>query len=411
MPNPVTYPGARTFCAVGVEATQGTPVSPAFTMPLESFLAQDVPVWVDDKSLYGDMAGLHGVQQGGLHGEFTFNGPYFGDYSPAFFHNLLGDLSEDGTYTGSNTTTLSATAPPGQTFVSTVATIPNSTVIAIGSTTSHSEIRTITSVSGAGPFTLNFATPLAYNHPSAEVVRPVQAPFSHVESLLNTAQAQPSTLTLVDWVGLTPTTQARAYPGACLSELTLKGMAESQFVTLSGKGSSWPSAAAAVLPVAAATTAQPMAAWRSLIGFAGPASGGTLVKTLSEFTLTLTRQLKPEFTLQASQNPFTIQRGNFLVTGSFVIPVPSDETFLNYMLNNTQPQFQLVVGNAQAGANLLSLQVDLQNAAFKTAPVQKAEAVGYNVTFEVPASVTNAGVSGGRSPLKITTQNAINQSY
>jgi hypothetical protein len=407
MPNPVTYPGARTFLSVGVEAIQGAAVAPTFTFPMESFLPQDLPTWIDDISLYGDMAALHGTQQGGVHTEFSLSGPWFGDYSPAFAHNILGDLSEDGVYSGAGTTTLTAQANPGATTISVAASLTSGAVVAIGFGTPVCEVRTLTST-GTTP---TFVVPLLYTHPNASGVRPTVAPWSHVESLLNTAVAQPGSLTFIDWQGLTPTTQARGYAGACLSELKLKGVAESEFISMTAKGLGWPSAAAATLPVAAASTAQPLSSWRTLVGFAGPASGGTQSKQVSEFELTLTRQLKAEFTMQGSQNPFLIQRGNLGAAGTLTIPVPADETHLNYMLQNTQPALQFVVSNGLAGALLLSLQIDIAQGAYKTAPIQKAEAMGYQITFDMPANTTNAGASGGRSPIKITTQNAVHEAY
>lgn len=407
MPNPVTYPGARTFTNVGVEAQQGTAATTFVTLPLESFTPQDVPTWIDDKSMYGDMAGVHGTQQGGVHTDYSFAGPYFGDYGPMLLHNILGDLSEDGTYTGSNTTTLSSQANPGAVSITVGLSLTSGMIVAIGAGTAHSEVRTLTST-GTSP---TFTVPLLYTHPAAEIVRPTQAPWSHAESLLNTAQAQPGSLTFVDWQGLTATTQARQYTGCCLSELVIKGAAESEFLMMSGKGLGWPSAPAAALPSANASSVQPIAFWRALVGFAGPASGGTQDKKVSDITLTIARQLKVITTAQGSQSPYFIQRGNLLVTGSITVPVPADETYLNYMLQNTQPSLQVVLSNGLAGANLASLQIDLQQGAYKTAAIQKAEAMAYNLTFEVPASVTNAGATGGRSPVKITTQNNVHEAY
>lgn len=407
MPNPVTYPGQRSFLSAGVETLQGTPVPPTATLPVVSFLPVDNPNWIEDLALYGDMAALHGLQQAGLVTGWDLNSYYFGDYSPMFLHNILGDLYDDGTYTGSGTTTLSSQANPGATTITVALSLTSGQVVAIGAGTTHAEIRTLTST-GTSP---TFAVPLLYTHSAAEVVRPTQAPWTHVESLLNTAQAQPGSLTLIDWQGLTPTTQARAYAGSAFSDLTIKGIAESEFITVQGRGIGYPSAAAAALPVAGATAAVPISAWRALVGFAGPASGGTQVKTVSEFDLTITRQLKPYFTMQGSQSPYWIQRGNVRVTGRILIPVPADETFFNYMINNTQPQVQLVISNGQAGANLLSLQVDLLKAGIKGAKIQKNEAIGYEITFEAIANTTNAGNSGGRSPVLFTTSNAVHEAY
>lgn len=408
MTTPITYPGAKTFANVGVETVQGTAAaSTAVTMPLDSFDAQDTPATIDDVSMTGDMAELTGMQLGGIHSEFTGSGPYLGDYTPLLLHNILGDLSEDGVYTGAGTTVLSAQANPGATSITVGTSLTSGMVVAIGATTSHAEIRTLTST-GVSP---TFLTPLAYAHPSTEIVRPVAAPFTHAESLLNSGTAQSQSLTLVDWLGLTPTVQARAYTGCCLSELTLKGSAESEFIQVGFKGIGWKSAPAAAVPVAAVTAATPLASWRSLWGIGGPASAGTLVKNVASWEITITRKVKAFFTGQNSQNPYIIQRGGLRVTGKLEIPVPSDETHLGYLLNNTQPSLQWVVSNGLAGANLLSLQVDIAKAAYTSTKANKAEAVGYSVAFQSVKSATLAGASGGTSPIKVTTQNAVSQAY
>lgn len=407
MPNPTTYPGAKTFLSAGLEVVQGTPVAPTFTMPIEAFDPEDKPNFIDDMSLYGDMSAVHGTQPGGIHTEWSFSGPYFGDGSPLLIQNLLGDLSEDGIYSGSGTTTLSSQANAGVTTITVGSSLTSGQVVAIGAGTTTCEIRTLTSTST----TPTFAKPLVYTHAAAQVVRPTVAPWTQAHAVNNAGTAQPGSLTLVDWQGLTATTFARAYAGCACSEITLKLNAESEFLVMSGKGMGWPSAAAAVAPVSAPTTATPLASWRALVGLAGPASGGTQVKTVQTLELAMTRQVKPEFTLQGSQSPFFIQRGNVRVSGKMFIPVPADETHLNYMLQNTQPQLQMVISNGLAGAALLSVQIDLQKAAYKTAKVRKAEAIGYDVTFDGIANATNAGGTGAQSPVKITTSNNVHEIY
>lgn len=419
MPNPTVWPGAKSFLSLGVEAVQGTPVTPTWTYPVEAFEPEDKPVYIDDTSQYGDMAKLHGSAQGPIHSEWTLKGPYFGDGAGFLLHNVLGDLVEDGVYTGAGTTTLSSGASAGATTISTVASIAATTVIAIdaGSTT-LAEVRTVSSVSGAGPYTVTLNRALSFAHSSAVTVRPITTPYTHLHSLLNTGTGQPGSvaglggsLTLVDWQGLTATTLARAYTGCCASELMLKGNPESEFVSMEAKGLGWLSAAAGALPVAAPTTAQPMAAWRVRLGLAGPATGGTLVKTIGDWELTFKRQLKALFTSQNSQNPFLIQRGEVEVSGKVTVLTPADETHLTYMLANTQPQLQLIVDNGGAGAALLNLQVDVQKAAYKTVKIKKSEAIGQDVTFDAIATSTNAGQSAGTSPVKVTIQNAVNQLY
>ncbi len=69
-------------------------------------------------------------------------------------------------------TTLSATASPGATSISTAATALAGQLIRIShaSNADFHETRLVTSVSGAGPYTVNFADPLVYAHASGQQV-------------------------------------------------------------------------------------------------------------------------------------------------------------------------------------------------------------------------------------------------
>ena len=233
------------------------------------------------------------------------------------------------------------------------------------------------------------------------------APFTHAFSLLNSGTGQPTSLTIVHQNLLTATTGQRYYPGACLSELILKGNADSEFVTVEAKGMSWPSAAVpttAVVPSFTAVT--PIPFWKFAVGLGGTTVGSPN-KKVREWSMTITRALRVENTAQNSQNPYIIQRGAVGMAGSITFTVPSDETELNYLLNNTQPQFQLL-GTQGAAAALTSLQIDHQLCAFDTEKLKlDEEAIGYDATYVAIANTTNAGASGGYSPGKITIQNAV----
>jgi len=234
------------------------------------------------------------------------------------------------------------------------------------------------------------------------------APFTHAISTLNSGTGQPGSLTLVDWQGMPATSSARQIPGACLSQLVLKGNAESSVIEFTATGIAWPSSDLGSAPTAAPTAIPGIAAWRTALGLAGPASGGTQVKTAREWTLTIDRKLRAEWTLQNAQTPFIVQRGAARAAGTLLVPVPADETILNYYLNNTQPQLQLLVSNGLGGASLASLQIDAQVAAFNSGEiVRNEEAAGYNMAYKCVSNSTNAGASGGLSPLKITLQNAV----
>jgi Phage tail tube protein len=233
------------------------------------------------------------------------------------------------------------------------------------------------------------------------------APFTHAFSLLNSGTGQPTSLTIVHQNLLAATTGQRYYPGCCLSELTLKGNADSEFVTVEAKGMSWPSSAVpttAVTPTFTAVT--PIPFWKFALGVGGTTVGAPN-KKMRDWSLTITRALRVENTAQNSQNPFIIQRGAVGMAGSLTFTVPSDETELTYLLANTQPQVQLL-GTQGASAALTSLQIDHLLTAWDTAKEKlDEEAIGFDVTYVAIANTTNAGASGGYSPGKITIQNAV----
>lgn len=235
------------------------------------------------------------------------------------------------------------------------------------------------------------------------------APFSHAISTLNSGSGQPGTLTITDWQGPPAANLARQYTGACLSELTIKGNAESELITFDAKGMGWKSNIAAAAPTSAPTTALPLASWRSLLGIGGPAAGGTLDSTIGAWEIKISRKLKAIFTGQNSQNPFIIQRGSLTATGKLEFAAVAAETnALLTLLNNTQPQFQWIIDNGLTLGAALGLTVDVQAAAFDTSKIERgAEAVGYSATFKALATTTNAGASGGYSPVKITLRNAL----
>jgi hypothetical protein len=401
--NPTTYASPRQFIGLAVETTQGTVVAPAATMPVNNFDPFDQPTWIDDMALRGSMTEPYNRVQGPIHTEFSFGGPAYFDTLGYLLSNMCGDLIYSGTYTGSGTTTLSATVVAGVTSITTAASISNGTLIQIDTGTS-SEVRLTTGVSGAGPYTLTFSGGLNVGHTSGVTVKPVTGPYTTIFSTLNSGAAQPSSMTITDWQGPTASTQARTYAGCCLSSLNIKGTPESSTLTYDASGMGWPSAAAGSAPTSAPSTVLPQAAWRAQIGVAGTVSGAPVL-TVNDYEISLTRALKLYNTAQNSQSPYFIERGRLTATGKLNF-VAANETALTYLISNTQPQFQLIVSNGLSSTSLLSLQVDVQTAAWTTSKISRANAaVEYGVEFAAIANTTNAGWSAGYSPLSMTLQN------
>lgn len=404
MANPTTYASARQYIGLAVETTQGTAVVPAVTMPVEKFDPADTWVWIDDTSLRGSVTEPYNRVQGPGHTEFDLSGPAYFDTIGYLLSNIFGDITYSGTYTGSGTTTLASGAAAGDPTISTTASISATTVIQID-TGVTSEVRTVASVSGAGPYTLTLNNAVSRAHSNGATVKPITTPYSQLYNLLNTGNAQPSSLTITDYQGPTATTGTRAYPGCCLSELSFKGTPDSSAITYEAKGLGWPSASAAAF-VSSPSSVKPQPAWETTVGLAGTVSGAP-IKTINDFGFSIKRDLKVYDTAQNLQVPYTIFRGKLTVSGSLNFVV-ADETPLTYLNSNTQPQLQLIISNGLSGANLLSMQVDMQFAAWTTSKISRGNAaVEYAVEFDAIANTTNVGFSGGFGPLSITMQDAV----
>lgn len=226
-------------------------------------------------------------------------------------------------------------------------------------------------------------------------------PFTHVMDLLNSGTGQPGTFTIFDWQG-TPTNQGRQYPGIVVTELTLKGNPESEFVTWSAKGIGWLSAITAAAPAAAASTDAPMAAWRANILFNDVAD-----KTFGEWSVTITRSAEAEHTSQNSQQPFLIFRGALGVAGTLRQIKPADESRYALFLANTQPELEINADNGGLTTAQRTITLHMQVIAFADGTELNRDevAIGYTMPFKAIANTTDAGASGGRSPIKVTVLN------
>ncbi|MHB9861979.1 phage tail tube protein [Streptomyces sp. YIM S03343] len=410
MPTPTTYAPAKQFVGIANEVSQGTPVAMTATVLVDEAKPKENPQFLDDKSWRGSMgtdsfAKIAGVKSA----EFELGGPAYGDGIGYFLRNILGDLAYTGTSTGTGATTLSATANPGTASITTAATIPAGTTVQIG-TGATAECFVTGTPTGAGPYSIPLTSPaggLVYQHTASQAVQPVTAPYTQAHSLLNSGGGQPLSHTLTHFLGPTQVSGARQYPGLCLSEVGLKWNAESELLTWSAKGTSFPSVPLGAAPVAAPSTVLPVASWRMLVGIGGPAVGGTLVSTVTDGELTIKRELSPYYTNSGSQSPYIIQRGGLSVEGKLNF-VAADESPLLYMLNNSQPQLQLYIDNGLTGANKVVFQLDCQSAAFTESEADGSKtAVEYGNSFQALLNTTNAGGSGGYSPIKVSVTNNV----
>jgi len=385
---------------------QGTAVTPpAVTIPVTAFDPFDQPTWIDASAeMRGALTAPFNRIAGPDHTEFSISGAAYFDTLGYLLSNIFGDLTYSGTYTGSGTTTLSSQATAGATSISTVASISNGTLIQI-STDNSAEVRLTTGVSGAGPFTVTFATALARTHAAAQVVRPITTPYTQTYNVLNSGNGQPSSLTITDFQGSTASTGTRQYTGCCLSELNFKGTMENSAITYDASGQGWPSASATAFTPVISTVA-PQAAWETTVGLNGTV-GSAQIKTVNDFSLSIKRELQIYYTGQNLAVPYQIVRGRLTASGSFNF-VAADDTAQTYLTSNTQPQMQLIISNGLSGASLLSMQVDVNQCAFTTSKISRGNvAVEFATDWDAIANTTNVGYSAGYGPLSFTMQNAV----
>jgi hypothetical protein len=235
------------------------------------------------------------------------------------------------------------------------------------------------------------------------------APYKHVMSLLNPTASNPTgqgtTHTWTHYYGPTTTSGARQIPSFCLSQVVFTWDAATGLLMWSGKGQGWKSVAAGSRPTFAPSAIKPFPAWSAQLGVGGVLPGNA-VTNLEKATITVNRTLELEYTGNAVQNPLAIARTDLSVTFDFQF-LAQDETYYNDLINNTQPQLQ-VLFTAGAGASLTSFQIDMQQGAWiKNPPDFSKKMVRWMTNGKPIFNSTNVGASGGLAPIQFTHQNAL----
>lgn len=408
------------------EAVPGTiPASLGSPMPLTAFTPSSKPTWINDESFQGSMGDVYGVYQGPLIAGWTMGANLFGDVFGGLLWNLMGDYTVTGT-AASPASTTSAPVIAGATALPVASGGASFTAgmqvwIEDSGTPAANEVVTV----GAGSTSTSvvLSTPTRFAHSSATPFTNSTAPYTHVFSSLNgsvgavNGPAQGPTHCITDRTGL-GTNAADVFAYSCLSQIVITGNADglmkwtAQAVCASQVPASAPVGTVGVSNVAT------YPGWRSVTGISGVASGGTQVKNVEEWSVTLTRQVKAFNTDQGSQQPYIIARGKQGVSGKNTFLPAIDESPLTQMLGNTQPQMQYVAANGLSGASAVSLQLDVALGAYKTADVQDGDILfGYDAPWDGvhtavtgltgPPAGTMTGASGGKGAAKITLVNAV----
>jgi hypothetical protein len=398
------YPSERRSVGIALEATPGTGVNSLYTLPVSDFNPEDKVTGLLDESLRSAMAADYGYVQGPYVADVAIpSSIVYGDTIGHLLWNILGDMTETGTLSGTASTINNSSGYPAGT--SGAITITSAAGWAAGyvqlGTSTTAEIVQITGATSTTA-TIATTTPTRFAHANTAYAAQVVSPYVHVFTLLNgTGNAQPPTHTITDYNYINSSVHARWYPFTCLSEIVLTGNAE-QLFKYTAKGMGYANSVPGTTPTVNVSTVTAMPSWDSTIGLGGTVSGSPYYG-IGEWEITLDRVVEAYWTADGSQNPYYIGRGKFKTMAKFNFTPAISEIALTELLSNTQPQMQIIQTNAAANE---TVQFDMQVVAFGTAAISGSKALlGYNDSAEFIANVTNTGNSAGYSPLAITVTN------
>lgn len=224
------------------------------------------------------------------------------------------------------------------------------------------------------------------------------APYTHTISLLNSttsaADVQPISYTLTDFYAV----NVRQYPGCQFSDFSLRFNADGM-LEYDAKTTGWLSATTSD-PTPSFSTVLPTPVWRGSVSI-----GGSTVATAMTGNIDMTRPVTPVYGISTTQNPYNIFLGPLEVTGKITFLMEAD-TELTRFLNNTQPAIVLNWAYG-AGASAVQIQATLTKGAYTAAVIERGEDfVQVSIDLNAQSNTTDAGASGGFSPIKWVLQNA-----
>ena len=417
-------PSTRRALGIARELQVGQPLLPTNTLPLDakSYSVEDMPKWLPDEAIRGQMALLYNEIIGPEDATFSFGGPNFLDIHGFFLDCAFGDLSSTGS-SAANATSLAgsvATLAIGgsQATIASASGYASASTVQIDSGNISEIVVLSTAPSGS---LITFANnPLRFPHAAGATVSTVSSPFTHVFALLNSqlgyggvAGAQPPTLSLTDLTNLnytgspgTNTSGARTYPSACISDITFTGNAE-QLLDVKVTGNSWISAPASAAPTTTISSVIPVANWRGQIYIGGTAAANQVLQ-VGEWALSVKRQLQIYHTVQGVQNPYIIARGPLSASMTMGFSTPYDESPLAYMDYLGYQYIHIVLSNGLSGSSLVKLVIDAHSCqATKSKPGSSSVLIDFADEFTMIANSSDTGGSGGLGPLVMTLTNAI----
>ena len=220
------------------------------------------------------------------------------------------------------------------------------------------------------------------------------APYTHTFALLNSGSMQPPsyTVTVDDPVG------ALAYPGCRWSAFTLTANADG-LLAWSGSLVGLPAASGSVPPTP--SMVPPMPGWSGVISL-----GGTVESRVLDLSMTITRQLTSKRNTTGQQSANNVQAGALTVNGTATVLIHND-TYRQDLVNGTA---LAIDATWSQGSGAGSQQITLHSSSCVLDAASRAyngEWVEVALAWTADANTTDAGASGGRSPIKATLINAV----
>lgn len=223
-------------------------------------------------------------------------------------------------------------------------------------------------------------------------------PFTTTFAALNSGNGQPKTYTFTHFDGA----QTLAYPGAKLSDLSLKYTADG-IVEYTAKGMSLAPVAASA-PAASYSAAKAKAGWQAAVQIGGAARTSNV---LLDAQIDLKRNVTVVDGLTGTSTPILVWSGELDVTGKLTF-VYDDDTDYQNLINNSQPALSIVLSTG-AGTNAGDTKIGLQmtKCAYTDGSSDAgADYMKFGVSFTARANTTDVGASAGFSPIKATLINA-----
>jgi hypothetical protein len=220
------------------------------------------------------------------------------------------------------------------------------------------------------------------------------APYTHTFSAYNTGNGQPGTKTFTDYDAI----QTRAFPGETCTDLSIN-ITSNALLTWTATMQGYSSGTVAN-PTQSFSSITPVPVWSG-----GTTIGGTYTPTLLSASIDMKRNGTVLNAVNGNPNPYSLWVGPLSVTGKLTFVAEDETQLLNY-LNNSQPSCVIDFTSGTSSA-LTEVKFQMSKCAYTAGTKNRGQDYqSVDITYTAVANTTDAGASGGYSPIKAQLQNA-----